>query len=761
MGNHAASANPHDVPSAGERPYRTAFTVALGSAILAGLLVGAGDVVLTLLTAQQVTGREALGFAGVTVALYAGAALILGAIEGLVAGAVTATHRVGVLGRVWRRLVNDVDFDRSVAAALLAALLAGALYTAVVSALAMRLVANVERRQVGALLLALAAAGLVPLIAVLTYPFYRMTRHVAPLVPRLGAFPRTALAALGLAILGGLAVILYVRARLDWQALHLGAPVSLLVFLALQLGIAALASAGRRRLPARLVAALAGLSLLAPVLAVATARPDDRTVALLTSESRGAPTLVAVARSFFDRDHDGYSTVLGGGDCNDHDPTIHPGAIDIPDDGIDQNCIGGDAHRPPPVAVAPPPAEPTVRDLASASFRWKGNVLIIAVDTVRADRLGAAGYLRRGGRSLTPRMDALAQKGVWFRRAYAQAPNTPRSFPSLFTSRYPSQVRWESSYANYPRLLPENLTMFEVLRDAGWHTVGESSHFYFTPDRGITQGFDEYDNEGARSIKESNRDTASPRIVPRVLAKLAQLGKTDKAVRKPFVLFTHLFEPHSTYMEHEEFPVHEKGTEGLEEKYDYEIAFVDRYIGQIVDGLAQNGLADDTMIVLLSDHGEAFGQHAIGGERLFFHGQSLYDEVLRVPLVFVIPGVSPREVDQPVMLIDVAPTLVDAIKAKPPASFRGRSLLPAILGEALPQRPVHAELLASPEGVREAKMAIDPVNRTKVIYRVSDNFFEVYDLASDPGEQKNLVHSRRDLAQEMRRQITSWMESGL
>jgi arylsulfatase A-like enzyme len=160
------------------------------------------------------------------------------------------------------------------------------------------------------------------------------------------------------------------------------------------------------------------------------------------------------------------------------------------------------------------------------------------------------------------------------------------------TSRLPSQIAWGSDFHNFPPLNDENLTMFEVLRDAGLHTAGFASHFYFSAGRGATQGFLEFDNEGAKTIADSNTDIASPRIVPRAVARMKQLA----AEKKRFAMMVHLFEPHSRYVEHEEFPIQSKGVEGLEEKYDYEIAFVDRWVGELVDGLAAAGVAGDTMV---------------------------------------------------------------------------------------------------------------------------------------------------------------------
>jgi arylsulfatase A-like enzyme len=483
---------------------------------------------------------------------------------------------------------------------------------------------------------------------------------------------------------------------------------------------------------------------------VPTAHVDERAASLLAGESGGAKVLTRLVRSFFDRDGDGYSSVLGGGDCDDTRADVHPGAHDIPGNGIDENCLGGDAELP----AAPPPEVPVAT--GESAPRWTGNLLIILVDSVRADRLGAVGY-RREGRSLTPRLDALFEGGVAFTRAYAQAPNTPRSTPSILTGRMPSRIAWGAGSKNFPPLADENVTVFEVLRDAGLHTTGFASHFYFIEERNVTQGFLEFDNTGALDIAGSNTDIASPRIVPRALEKLRALAQDGTR----FAMFVHLFEPHSRYMEHPEFPIRARGVEGLEEKYDYEIAYVDRWIGELIDGLAAAGVADDTLVVVVSDHGEAFGKNRFGGQRMFFHGQTLYEDLLRVPLIFHGKGLGPRRIDTPVMLTDLAPTLAGLVGAPPPAGATGRSLVAALHGKPLAKRPITAELLPQPNWKHHHKMLIDEDGVSKIIYRVSDNAFELYDLGADPDEQKNLVHARPELFERMRTAITRWMESEL
>jgi len=418
----------------------------------------------------------------------------------------------------------------------------------------------------------------------------------------------------------------------------------------------------------------------------------------------------------------------------------------VPGDGVDQNCEGGDAvaaaepapeAEPPAATPAPAPAKvpSSAKTKAGAgagsgsgSGSFKGNILIVTIDAFRADRLGVAGYGRPPGRSLTPTLDALARRGAYFRRAWSQAPNTPRSFPSILTSRYPSDIAWDKPGVNYPNLLPSNVTFFEGLAAAGWKNLGIFSHFYFTPDRGISKAFAEWSDDGAGTIAESNKDVASPRIVPRVIDRLRKAA----ARKERFVLWTHLFEPHSSYVPHKEFPPKLTGVPGLMEKYDYEIAYVDLWLKKLFAALGELGLADDTAIVVVADHGEAWGEH-----KVYFHGQDLFDEQLRVPLIIAIPGQAPRAFDDQVSLVDVGPTLLDLVGASVPASMRGRSLLPRIRGEERPARPIFSELLPATAWPHHAAMMVD--GKHKIIHRISDRRYELYDLGADPGEKKNLA----------------------
>jgi arylsulfatase A-like enzyme len=301
---------------------------------------------------------------------------------------------------------------------------------------------------------------------------------------------------------------------------------------------------------------------------------------------------------------------------------------------------------------------------------------------------------------------------------------------------------------------PLNTTFFMVLHDLGVHVVGEFSNFYMAPKMNLGRGFDEWDNDGALPISDSNTDITSPLITARVIEKLGQLKKDGHR----FALWTHLPDPHSRYMEHPEFPARGAGVDGLRDKYDGEVSFVDMHVGKILDELKRQGLDKNTAVVIFSDHGEAFGEHKFGGERMFFHGQTIYDELLRVPMVLYVPGIAPRKVETPVMLVDLAPTIVDLVKGKRPPSFHGRSLLGAMLGDTLDEQPIYAELLPAIDWKHHWKVLIS--GGWKIIQKLSESTVELYDLQKDPTEQQNLAPAEPARTSEMQRKLAAFVVEG-
>jgi arylsulfatase A-like enzyme len=731
----------------------------LGVVLVAGLLLGVFDVVHT---------GGGVGFVPALFGVWALVVLPFALGVGLVLGAGNATWGDGWLRGLFRKLREDGQLDRAVSGLLIAAVVLAAVLVFGTSKLALKLVGEANRKDSGALLLGVAIAAVVPVLALGALPLFRFTRLLTGVIPPIGPLSRVAL----LLVLGGLGtlgvmfiapVILF--RGLDVEKLNIPAMTNLamLPFVAIVVAIVAYGplTRVRERIPVRAWIAAAGALVAATLLVFGLREPSESARIAVTDRSYAGSLLIPVLRGMIDRDKDGFSGFFGGPDCDDRDPDVRPGAPEIPDNGVDDNCVGGDTRKQD---LPAPPRDGGTQP--SSTLSGGKNVLIVFVDTLRADRLGIAGY-KRDGKSLTPRLDAFAQQAVVFEQAYAQAPNTPRSVPSFLGSRYPTElVLDQSKKTNYPPILDDNELLFEVLKPAGFRTLGSTSHFYYcdrvkAPDSckdvvtwmksNIQQGADEWDNDGALNIPESNRDVAGPRIVKKSIAKLDELAKADTK----FAMLVHLFEPHSTYVEHEGFPITERKTAALAQKYDYEIAVEDRLIGELLDALDKNGLAKTTTVVVVSDHGEAFGVHRFAGQQMFFHGQTLYRELIHVPLMFRVPGVSPRKTSDVVQLIDLSPTIADLFDVKPPASWQGRSLVPALEGKPLDPLAAYAELVAVPDWEHEATSMITADGRYHVLFNNPD--FEIYDLKDDPEETKNIAKTHPDAAQ-LQKAISSWLD---
>jgi hypothetical protein len=716
----------------------------VAASTLAGLL-GAGITDLGLMLARS-QGVALVDTAALTLGVYGAAGLLLGALAGWAVAVVAGSMRDAGSGP------DRPELDTRLAAALLLTALGAAVLGALCAAAHVLFVAKMHSRMLatiatfGVTLLAVAPAAVVTLAA------RRPAMALAGSLPRPPRLGRLGLMALALALLGVGAGVLALS-RADWRVLDLGPAKA--AGLALVLAVAHLLFWYGSSTPPRLLGARArlgvrvgvvGLVLVALLLAARV--PEGSTAyQALEDQSMGMRLGLAAARRLTDGDGDGYSARFGGGDCDDRRSDTYPGAADVPRDGVDQNCEGGDATA----AAAPPTDSGAAVPLRRRSGEaFSGNILIVSIDALRADRLGVAGYKRRQGKSLTPNLDGLAQQGAYFRRAWSQAPNTPRSFPSMLTGRLPSEVAWVQRSLNYSPIAPANETFFEQLAGAGLRPIGLFSHFYFSADRGLNQAFAEWNNDGAGTIAESNKDIASPRIVPRVIARLKQAATKGER----FVLWTHLFEPHSSYLTHPEFPTSLRGVEGLEEKYDYEVAFVDLWFGKILAALDEAGLRKNTAVVVFADHGEAWGEH-----KFFFHGQDLTEEQLRVPLILAVPGRKPVVVDHPVALIDVGATLVDLVGLEPPAAFRGQSLLPAIDGKSLPERPIFGELLPATAWPKHETMMVE--GNYKITHKITDRRWELHDLAADPGQRADLSRDAKHTArfEELRKKLLAAEEA--
>ncbi len=346
------------------------------------------------------------------------------------------------------------------------------------------------------------------------------------------------------------------------------------------------------------------------------------------------------------------------------------------------------------------------------------NLLVITLDTTRADALGLYGNRD----ATTPEIDRLGRAGLVFEQCYTPAPLTLPAHCSLFTGRYPVAhgVRNNGTY-----VLPDSeRTLAKVFRESGYETAAVVASFTVAAKFGLAQGFDTYDEDFESGRVILNYTAEIP--ADRVYGKFADwLGR--RSGRK-FFAWVHFYDAHSPYIPHG--PAAANASPWT--LYEGEVRYVDAHVGKIVQALRDKGLYESTVIVIVGDHGEAFCEHKERG-----HGIFCYEESLRVPLVLHNPKLfrEPKLVAGRVRLVDVMPSLLELFRMKAPADIQGRSFWPLAEGREKGRREVYFESLFGREEFNWAPLSglIDGPRKY-----ISLPEPELYDLEADPGETRNL-----------------------
>ncbi|MBN1224959.1 MAG: sulfatase, partial [Candidatus Aminicenantes bacterium] len=290
------------------------------------------------------------------------------------------------------------------------------------------------------------------------------------------------------------------------------------------------------------------------------------------------------------------------------------------------------------------------------------NVMLITLDTTRADRIGCYGY----GMAETPNLDHLASEGVRFAHAYCQVPLTLPSHCSLMTGTYPLFHRVHNNGFYY--LNPEERTLAEALKDGGYQTAAFVSSFTVDSRFGLNQGFDFYEDDFLEI--GATKNFTSERRADKVYGAFVKWF--DVHYRKKFFCWVHFYDPHIPY--NPPSPFKEKYAE---RPYDGEIAYMDVYVGKVLEKLKEKGVLDSTLVVLAGDHGEALGE-----KNEVDHGLYIYDVTMRVPFILYAPENIPQglALDAKVRLIDILPTVCDLVGASLPEDVQGTTLLPYMTG---------------------------------------------------------------------------------
>ncbi|MDB5338813.1 MAG: tetratricopeptide repeat protein [Planctomycetaceae bacterium] len=359
------------------------------------------------------------------------------------------------------------------------------------------------------------------------------------------------------------------------------------------------------------------------------------------------------------------------------------------------------------------------------------NVLLITLDTTRADHIGCYGHRE----ALTPTLDALAKNGVLFEQAYVTVPLTLPSHASLLTGLYPPE---NGMHLNGRGQLSTQIpTLASTLQKQGYETAAFIGAVVLNSKAGLDQGFQLYDDDMAGGVHHGHESH---------LMRHAGLV-VDSALRwlrgrqaQPFFAWVHLYDPHAPFEGHAE--VFQDRFQN--EPYDGDIAFADLHVGRLIQHLKDRGELARTLVIVVGDHGEGFGEHAE-----LEHGFMLYNSTLQVPLIMSNPGLcrTGYRVPTPVSLVDIFPTVLDCLQVPVPRRVSGVNLNRALKGETIEPRVCFSETESCFAAYGWAPLASVTTDAWKYVKTARE---ELYELQRDPGELKNLAGSQPDQLQKMR-----------
>jgi arylsulfatase A-like enzyme/Flp pilus assembly protein TadD len=371
------------------------------------------------------------------------------------------------------------------------------------------------------------------------------------------------------------------------------------------------------------------------------------------------------------------------------------------------------------------------------------NVVLITIDTLRADHLGCYG----DHEIKTPNIDALAADGTRFERAFAVVPVTLPSHTTMLTGTYPMLSGMHDFSLN--KLSPSQPTMASVLKQAGYATGAVIAAAVLDSRFGLNQGFDfYYDHFDFNRLDESNLDEMERPGNEVANITLDWLGKN---LQKKFFLWMHLYDPHFPYRPPEPYRTQYAGR-----LYDGEIAFADEQVGRLVKFLKDQHVYENTVIVLAGDHGEGLGEH---GEKT--HGFFIYNSTMHVPLIIRIPDIKGgRTIGEMVSLVDLMPTVLGAVGVDVPAQAQGKSLLPDIVGMREADKSVRSTQLGERTVYGETFLPRLHFNWSELRGAENTKYHfidapkpELYDVGNDPGELHNLVADKKAVSEEMRAKL--------
>ncbi len=495
-------------------------------------------------------------------------------------------------------------------------------------------------------------------------------------------------------------------------------------FVAAGLALATLRQSGRaRRIAAIGAIAIVALSGLAFAFDAWHVGRNENLKALLWRRGVVARRAYQIATAVSDRDADGFSTLFAGGDPDDRNANVHPLATEIAGNGVDENGFGGDGvvvERAIPGSFYP----------ATMLVPNDRNFILIAIDTLRANRMSVYGY----GRPTTPRLETWARASVFFERCYSQGTNTGQTFAAMNRSATRGGLYDES-----------RSSMFRRLKEAGYRTAQVNARrddtwldgpMWEEYRRALVDGIDEFTHTGGPPLWDADK------VTDHAIKYFESLAPTER-----HATWVHYLDPHA--------PRRKMGTydwgNSDGDRYDTEVAFSDEHVGRLLDWLAETGRLQNTIVVLMSDHGEGLfpGEHG-----MIQHGNRPYDDQVHVPLIIWAPGVAPARVAVPVGTPDIAPTVLAYLGLPGVAKAEGIDLLSG----PPPERPIFIEMPRNGVEVTFFGYAVH-IGTWRLIHDVVGNTTELYNLEDDPAELHNRADTEPERLAAMRATMAKWLDS--
>ncbi len=495
----------------------------------------------------------------------------------------------------------------------------------------------------------------------------------------------------------------------------------------------------KKRLISRTLTILGILMFIAGILTTRLLPVSMTNTNVLLAQATGPVSIVHDLTSrVFDGDADGSLHFLGQGDCAPHDPSIHPGARDLPNDGIDQDCDGAD--RLFSVAVKKGrfdyPSDPPAAHMP---------LILVTIDTVGAPHLDLYGYERQ----TMPRLTAHAKSGAVFNWAFSEGPSTRLTFPSMMTGKYCSEVTRRKSKRSTSAWHVSNRTIAHNLVAAGYETEAIAPDPYFSKRiRWLYRGFRKTDTSAA---EHEIRHCTGTHVTDAALARLDHLAAKNK-----FFLWVHYTDAHATRMKYvlpegiDPFPGGRKT-----DYYDRSLQILDEHVDRLLNGI-NDRMGDIPHVVLLTaDHGESFDwKHRKKGH----HGWDLSTSVTHVPMIVWSPYSEGLRSDRLTSTLNIAPTFFNMVGIKK-ADVSGDSMLPSIQGAPDSNRPIMQQMFL-PENIAKGK---DPLRRVSVrhkdhvLHRVGSRT-SLYNFKDDPSEKKDLIAIEPGLAGDMNDLMANLLE---